>query len=236
MNAPNHMNMLHGKEIKLEERCMVDRFGRKRVGNYMATSSGRKYWPFDPRPDEIDIEVIAHHLANTARWAGATQHKRFKSRIFLSVAEHSVLVARYLAEVLKRPDLALEGLLHDGTEGYIGDLIRPLKYSPEFRKPFLEVELLNETPLGSRFNLVYPFPKEVKIADEAVTSAEQEQCIFWHPDEQFEPGHLHDHTNVAPYQIEMLEPYPAKELFLMAYWAIMADREKYRPLPEAFRV
>lgn len=230
------MNTLHGKELKIEERNLTDRFGRQRVGNYMATSSGFKYWPFDPRPEEIDIQVVAHHLATQGRWNGATQHRRFKSKIFLSVAEHSVLVARYLIEVLKRPDLALEGLLHDGTEGYIGDLIRPLKYSPSFRAPFLAVEELNEGPLGSRFNLIYPFPKEIKIADEAVTNAEHDQCIFWHPDEAVKGIDLADAEFTAPYEIQMLNPFEAKELFLIAYHDIIADRAKYRPLPADFRV
>jgi hypothetical protein len=230
------MNTIDGAPLKIEERNLIDRFGRKRVGNYMATATGRKYWPFDPRPDEIDIETIAHHLATVGRWAGATRHRFFKSKIFLSVAEHSVYCASYMIDHLKRPDLALEALLHDGSEGYIGDLIRPLKYSPDFRAPFFAVEEINEMAIGKRFNLVYPFPKEVKTADEAVCAAEHEQCIFWHPDEESETGILHSRANVAPYEIQMLNPYEAKELFLIAYYDIMADRAKYRPLPTDFRV
>lgn len=232
----NVMNTLGGEAIKIEERNLVDRFGRKRIGNYMHTANGFKYWPFDPRPEEIHIEVIAQHTATLARWQGATRHKKFKSRIFLSVAEHQVYVARYLREEMNRPDLELEGLLHDGTEGYIGDLIRPLKYSPEFRAPFLAVEELNESPMAQRFNLVYPFPKEIKIADEAVCAAENEQCIFHHPDEEWESGKLHEHTRVAPYEIQMLEPYPAMELFLTAFHEAISRREKYRSLPHDFRV
>lgn len=45
-----------------------------RTGNYMHTSSGSKYWPMDPRPAEVVIETIAHHLANRCRYNGATQH------------------------------------------------------------------------------------------------------------------------------------------------------------------
>lgn len=232
----NVMNTLNGASLKIEERQLVDRQGRPRVGNYMHLSNGRKYFPFDPRPEDVDIEVIAHHLACNGRWQGATQHKRFKSRIFLSVAEHSVYVARYLAEELNRPDLALEALLHDGSEGYIGDLIRPLKYSPEFRAPFFAVEQINEVVIGSRFNLVYPFPKEIKMADEAVTEAEHQQVIFRHPDEEWESGLLHETKVCAPYDIQMLDPFPAKEFFLDAYYTIIGQREKYRALPDDFRV
>ncbi|RWI35495.1 hypothetical protein [Mesorhizobium sp.] len=232
----NIMNTLHGKELKIEERNLIDRHGNRRVGNYMATSTGYKYWPFDPKPEEIYIEAIAHHLATKARWAGATQHRRFKSRIFFAVAEHSVYVADYVRDVLKRPDLELEALLHDAPEYVIGDLIRPLKYSPSFRAPFLELEDLNEAVVAKRFNLVHPFPREIKIADEAVTEAEHQQIIFWHPDEGGETVELHETKAVANIEIKMLEPYPAKEFFLDAYYNAIARREEYRPLPQAFRV
>lgn len=235
MNVMNQITV-DGKVVQIEERNLVDRLGRKRAGNYMATSNGRKYWPFDPKPEEIHIEVIAHHLATACRWAGAVQHKRFKSRIFYSVAEHSVYVANYVRDVLKRPDLELEALLHDAPESYIGDLIRPLKYSPKFRAPFLEVEQINDDALAERFNLVFPFPKEIKIADEAVTEDEHQQCIFWHPDEECESGMLHESNVSAGIEIQMLDPFPAKEFFLQAYYDAISRREKYRELPADFRL
>ena len=232
----NVMNRLHDRELKTEDRRLFDRFGRERKGNYMHTASGRKYWPFDPRADEIDIEVIAQHLATQARWQGATRHRRFKSKIFLSVAEHSVYVARFVRDELNRPDLELEGLLHDASESYIGDLIRPMKYSPAFRKPFLEVEQINELKIAERFNLVYPFPKEIKMADDAVCDAENQQCIYLHPDEEWESDMLHDPSLTAPYEIQMLQPYEAKAFFLEAYHEAIGRREKYRELPADFHV
>lgn len=235
MNVMNKI-IIDGREVDVESRNLIDRFGNKRVGSYMATSDGHKYWPFDPRPEEIRIEVIAHHLATACRWAGAVRHKRFKTKIFYAVAEHSVYVANYVRDVLQRPDLELEALLHDASEAYIGDLIRPLKYSPEFRKPFLDVEEINELALAKRFNLVYPFPKEIKIGDEAVCNAEHEQIIFWNPSEEHKSGQLHDDRLIAPYEIQMLQPYQAKDLFLQAYYDAISRREQYRPLPAGFRI
>ena len=107
-----------------------------RIGRFMHTSNGQQYWPLDPRPEEVHLEVVAHHLATRARYNGATQHPIYHDRILYSVAEHSVLVSRFLEEVMGRPDLALEGLLHDGSEAYNGDLIRPLKYDKAFKAPF----------------------------------------------------------------------------------------------------
>lgn len=199
-------------------------------GRYMHTSNGKKYWPMDPRPEEVHIEVVAHHLATRCRYNGATQHPQFRSKIFYSVAEHSVYVSRYLEEVLGRPDLALEGLLHDGSEAYNGDLIRPLKYDPLFRAPFQVVEEKNERAGAIRFNLIYPYPKEVKIADEAVTAAEVNQIIVHAPNEDWS-GKLHDETNVAPYTIEMLEPFAAKEQFLLRWEELARKRDRFRALP-----
>ncbi|QIG69155.1 putative metal-dependent phosphohydrolase protein [Rhizobium phage RHph_N1_15] len=198
-----------------------------RRGKYMHTSNGKKYWPMDPRPEEVHIEVVAHHLATRARYNGATQHPVFRSRIFYSVAEHSVLVSLYIERVLKKPQYALEGLLHDGSEAYNGDLIRPLKYDPTFRQPFQMVEERNERAGALRFGLAYPYPEEVKIADEAVTAAEVNQIIVKDPSENWEVGKLHDDSKVAPYEIVMLEPFAAKEQFLMRYEELIRQRSKY---------
>lgn len=199
-------------------------------GRYMHTSNGKKYWPMDPQPEEVHIEVVAHHLATRCRYNGATQHPRFRSKIFYSVAEHSVLVSRYIEEVLKRPDLALEGLLHDGSEAYNGDLIRPLKYDPLFRAPFQVVEEKNERAGAIKFGLIYPYPKEVKIADEAVTAAEVNQIIPKAEGEDWS-SRLHDDTNVAPYEIEMLLPFEAKEQFLLRYEELIRKREGVTAIP-----
>lgn len=191
----------------------------------MHTSNGKKYWPLDPRPEEVHLEVVAHHLATRARYNGATQHPVFKSRILYSVAEHSVLVSRFIEEELGRPDLALEGLMHDGSEAFNGDLIRPLKYDESFRLPFQLVEGLNEKANAIRFGLIYPYPEEVKIADEAVTAAEVNQIIVKDPDDDWSFGKLHDDTRVAPYEIQMLLPYEAKILFLDRFYEIARKRK-----------
>jgi 5'-deoxynucleotidase YfbR-like HD superfamily hydrolase len=196
-----------------------------RGGKYMHTSNGKKYWPMDPRPEEVHVEVVAHHLATRARYNGATQHPYFKSRILYSVAEHSVYVSWYVERVLGRPDLALEALMHDGSEAFNGDLIRPLKYDPAFRKPFSIVEEKNERAGAERFGLVYPWPEAIKIADEAVTAAEVDQIIVRDPSEEWSSGKLHDDSKVAPYQIEMLLPYEAKVFFLDRFYELARKRK-----------
>jgi len=206
-----------------------------RAGAYMHTSNGKKFWPLDPRPEDFDIEVIAHHLATRGRYNGATQHPEDPKRIFFSVAEHSVYVSWHVEYKQRRPDLALEALLHDGvSETYNGDLIRPLKYDPLFREPFKRVEELNERAGSLAFNLVYPFPPEIKIADEAVTTDEVNQIVPKDPNEEWESGKLHDDSKAAGFTIQMLTPYEAK-LFFLERWQVVAERRNaFRPLPERF--
>lgn len=187
-----------------------------RKGHYMHTSNGRKYWPLDPRPSEVSIEVIAHHLANRCRYNGATQHPRNKERILYSVAEHSGLVALYIALKGGSEDEIRAGLLHDGSEFANGDLIRPLKYDPLFAGPFKSVEVLNERAIATRFGFEYPYPSIVKVADEAVTAAEMRQIVPQALDETWDDV-LHDDSEVAPFEIQMLPPYEAKLFFLRAY-------------------
>lgn len=89
---------------------------------WMNTFTGRAFYPMDPDPEQIDILDIAHALSMACRYAGHVRH-------FYSVAEHSV----YISRAVPAP-YALAGLLHDATEAYMGDMVRPLKkMMPEYR-------------------------------------------------------------------------------------------------------
>ena len=45
----------------------------ERIGDWISTFSGKQFWPCDPRPEEIDIADIAHHLSNLCRFTGAVK-------------------------------------------------------------------------------------------------------------------------------------------------------------------
>lgn len=124
-----------------------------RKGDWLQTYTGIHYWPLDPRADEIDIEDIAHALANVCRYAGHTSR-------FYSVAEHSVLVSRLVA-----PELALAALLHDATEAYIMDVPRPLK---KHLTNYMEIEELNWKAIAERFDLDPVLHESIKNADNAI--------------------------------------------------------------------
>lgn len=77
-----------------------------------------RYGEFHIDEPKVNPEDIAHALAMLCRYNGHT-------RIFYSVAEHSLLVAGLMAE-LKLGD-PFEGLMHDAAEAYITDIPGPWK-------------------------------------------------------------------------------------------------------------
>lgn len=210
---------------------LTDRHGGERHGNYMHTANGQKFWPFDPKPEDVSITTIAHHLSCQGRYAGATQHPDDPDRIMYPVSEHSVYVARFVERDLDKPEFALEALLHDAPEAYLQDMIRPIKYHPAFNEAYLALEDMNMQVIARRFNLVYPFPPEIKIADEAVTAAECEQIIVRDKREEWMSGHLHDRSRVARVRIKMMLPHEARFFFLQEFRRLVAVRDQFRPFP-----
>lgn len=79
------------------------------------TSSGQMIDLLNPDKETLNGWDICKGLAYTARFGGHTMN-------YYSVAQHSVLVA-YLAPV----ELKKAALLHDASEAYLGDVIKPLK-------------------------------------------------------------------------------------------------------------
>lgn len=147
--------------------------GSDRAGNWMQTYSGRQFWPLDPRADEVFIEDVAHALAMACRYGGHCER-------FYSVAEHSVLVSQVVP-----PEMALLGLLHDASEAYVADVIRPIKPSLAGYK---EIELRVWRAIADRYGLPYEMPAEIKLADNAVLLAESEQIMKPHPAPWCVPG------------------------------------------------
>jgi hypothetical protein len=85
------------------------------------TSRGRALDLLDPRPDDVDLTEIGRSISHLCRYNGCV-------RRFYSVAEHSVLVSRWLAaEYPNLPELRVAGLLHDAAEAYTGDITWPVQ-------------------------------------------------------------------------------------------------------------
>jgi len=96
--------------------------------NQIRTYYGIDMDPFSPKQEEIDIKDIAHSLSLICRANGHISH-------FYSVAQHCLNCEK---EALARGydvRTRMYCLLHDATECYISDLIRPIKRRfPEYYK------------------------------------------------------------------------------------------------------
>lgn len=140
-----------------------DDFGRKRLGSWSQSYTGERYWIMDPRPDEVHLTDIAVGLSNAARYRGQT-------RFFYPVSTHSVLVSQSVERIAlergwaksKATEAARQGLLHDASEAYLGDVARPLKRMRAMRE-YCRVEKLWEDAIFERFNI-----KPTKASNELV--------------------------------------------------------------------
>lgn len=140
--------------------------GAERVGDWMITYTGKRFYPLDPRHGEICIEDIAHHLARVCRYGGAVAG-------YYSVAEHSCHLADYFSQQ-GLPAEARSALMHDASEAYLGDVIRPIK--PDLAR-FLEIEAEVEAVIAEKYGLPHPLPVTVKLADNAIIGDERVQLF-----------------------------------------------------------
>jgi len=166
-----------------------------RKGDWLQTYTGKMFWPLDPRAEDIAIRDIAGSLSKVCRYGG-------HCLTFYSVAEHSVWVSRLVAE----PELKLTALLHDAAEAYVGDKVRPLKRSiPQLS----EAEEVIAQKIAIKFDLYYPLPDAIKVADEQMLATEAVQIMAPHPS----PWHLRT-SPIKDLELACLEPEAARRAFL----------------------
>lgn len=128
-----------------------------RQGDWMQTVSGKAFWPIDPRPEELDIDDIAHALSMMCRYGGHVSK-------FYSVAEHSVLMAMKARDLFDK-QTAKVALMHDATEAYLSDVIRPVK---AHLGNYLGIEDRLWRVIAERFGLPTVIPHAVHYLDNAI--------------------------------------------------------------------
>lgn len=124
------------------------------------TVSGRYVSVLDPSIDDIDLLDIAHGLSMVCRYGGHVA-------AHYSVAEHSLNVAAQLQRMYQEPELTIAGLMHDASEAYIGDMVRPLKHSTQL-EAFRTVEHRLEQVIGAKFNLRFAADPRIKQIDNEI--------------------------------------------------------------------
>ena len=95
---------------------------------YCWTFTGKKFFPRNPQPDQIDIIDLANGLGREVRFGNQCDCD-------YTVAQHSVQIARVADQLLRasgepeevRKKVMLEALLHDGSEYIAGDIPKPVK-------------------------------------------------------------------------------------------------------------
>ena len=143
-------------------------------GPYLQTVSGRWVNPFDPDPEQLDAGDIARALANLCRFGG-------HSRVFYSVAQHSVIVSRLVEDRGGDAEDAFAALMHDAGEAYLGYMPHPLKHRSALGAAFKAAEDHLEDAIRARFRIKPDVP-EIKRADRALLATERRafSAESWH--------------------------------------------------------
>ncbi len=138
----------------------------------LVTVDGTRVWPLAFKPEHVRAATLAHALAIEPRFCG---HTRFP----ISVGDHSLRVAREVERRAKARgwshvkvrEIALAGLLHDGSEAYLRDLPTPVKRElPDYAR----IEVVVQRAVDLRFGVpsMCQHHQLVKRADRAAFLAE----------------------------------------------------------------
>lgn len=134
----------------------------ERKGDWIQTYSGKQFWPFDPRAEDVSLYDIAHALSMQCRYGGHVAY-------FYSVAEHCVILSHAVPE-----HLAMQALMHDAAEAYLVDVPRPIKRSLE---KYYEIERGIEQVVMPHFNLPWPIDPLVMEYDTRILTDERAQLM-----------------------------------------------------------
>jgi hypothetical protein len=183
-NAGLRSFLFGGEKSVLGDIIFIEFFQLKGAMKLMAlndiqTWSGRSFDPFNPDPEVVCIEDIAHALANLCRFGGHCKR-------FYSVAQHSVLVS----ETVKDASLRMEALLHDASEAYLVDLPGGLKHQlPEY----LKLEEIWIQAIADHFQrpLLVTHSKTIKEADNILLVTEKRDLMKnayrWAIEDDYQP-------------------------------------------------
>ncbi|RYZ63042.1 MAG: hypothetical protein EOO14_00395 [Chitinophagaceae bacterium] len=126
------------------------------------TFTGQYVNVFQPDPETINIQDIAHHLSMQCRFGGALPEH-------YSVAQHSFHVSEMVD-----PKHRLAALLHDASEAYLVDVPSPVK--KELRD-YRHIEDGLMRVIAQKFGFQYPFVPEVHAADQQLLLQEWD-CLM----------------------------------------------------------
>ena len=143
------------------------------------TFTGKEVDPLNMRAGDLCIEDIAHHLACVNRFGGGARYP-------INVAQHSILVSLLVETDTCSANPPKAGLLHDGSEAYLGDMVKWLKETPEM-EAYRTAEQRVQTLIYQTFiKDLYGWQTEVEAADKIAVRLEYE-LAFGRPSDS--PGY-----------------------------------------------
>lgn len=180
-----------------EELANYDARTRKveRQGDFIITNSGKRFWLEDPRPEDIDIEDIAHALARLCRFTG-------HSNKHASIAEHSVNLCDLAPE-----EYRLFFLLHDAAEFILNDISTILKrIIRKYSNILDEVEKKISNAIYDKYNVYYDDEGKalLKTYDTRIKANELRDGI----------GYISDEKPIENLSIEFWDFETSKQQFL----------------------
>lgn len=148
-----------------------DRFGC--YANTIKVALGHYVDMVSPDPNSIDIFSISAALSKICRFGGHCPK-------FYSVAEHSVHAVTLAMKDLQPEDVLRAILLHDASEAYVGDMVKPLKLT---MPQYVEAELRFERAIEQAFEVSLSSHHEtIKHYDRAMLKAEK--IAMWPQDSE----------------------------------------------------
>lgn len=184
-----------------------------RRGAWMHTSLGGRFYPLDPRPEEIFISNIANGLAQETRYGGQA-----KIEMHYTVAEHCVHLSWYALKTMDDPMLAWAMLMHDAVEGLgLKDLPRAVKEGAG--EGYREMEHRCEAVVFAKYELsgFMAFRKsDVKELDCRITSNEKPAVMRY-----TQPWAFDQFAPLGGVVIEGWQQREAKRRWLAAYSYLM---------------
>lgn len=119
------------------------------------TVSGIYVDVINPKPEQIEIEDIAHALSNQCRFGGHLPK-------FYSVAQHSYRCAQIAHRQGMPEEMLLAALMHDASEAYLLDIPAPIK---PFLTGYKEIEDRLMKVISKKFGFTWPLHPDLHQID-----------------------------------------------------------------------
>lgn len=144
--------------------CKVNHKAGIKTDGCFRTFTGKVFNALNPSSEMIDIRDIAKGLAYKPHFSGFSPK-------FFSIAEHSLAVEGMVALMDEKDYHArLAALLHDASEAYTGDMIKPIK---NLLPAFVMIEKKIQSAIYSKYGIKYEnYGPDIKVSDNKVQEIE----------------------------------------------------------------